>query len=74
MAPPVVFLLDVDNTLLDNDRVIADLMRYLDEAMGHESQQQYWKIFNEIREQVGYADYSGRCSSTGRSTRTIPTW
>ncbi|MEO8520816.1 MAG: HAD family hydrolase, partial [Acidobacteriota bacterium] len=59
MQPPVVFLLDVDNTLLDNDRVIADLMRHLDEAMGHESQQQYWKIFNQLREEVGYADYLG---------------
>ena len=59
MQPPVVFLLDVDNTLLDNDRVIADLMRHLDEAMGHESQQQYWEIFNQLREEVGYADYLG---------------
>ncbi len=59
MPPPVVFLLDVDNTLLDNDRVIADLMRHLDEAMGHESQQQYWEIFNRMREEVGYADYLG---------------
>jgi len=30
----VVFLFDVDNTLLDNDRVSADLKRYLTYAHG----------------------------------------
>ncbi len=54
-----VFLLDVDNTLLDNDRVVADLMRYLDSTVGHECQQQYWTIFNRLRDQLGYADYLG---------------
>ena len=54
-----VFLLDVDNTLLDSDRVIADLMRHLDQEVGHERQQHYWKIFNELRAEVGYADYLG---------------
>ena len=54
-----VFLLDVDNTLLDNDRVVADLMRYLDSTVGHECQQQYWTLFNRLRDQLGYADYLG---------------
>ncbi len=54
-----VFLLDVDNTLLDNDRVVADLMRYLDATVGHECQQQYWTLFNRLRDQLGYADYLG---------------
>jgi FMN phosphatase YigB (HAD superfamily) len=56
---PVVFLLDVDNTLLDNDRVVADLMRHLDLEVGHERQQQYWMIFEELRDELGYADYLG---------------
>jgi FMN phosphatase YigB (HAD superfamily) len=55
----VVFLLDVDNTLLDNDRVAADLREYLTEAFGAERQERYWAIFEELRAQVGYADYLG---------------
>ncbi|HEV3082630.1 MAG TPA: HAD family hydrolase [Gemmataceae bacterium] len=56
---PVVFLLDVDNTLLDNDRVAADLKRHLTKALGAERQERYWTIFEELRQQVGYADYLG---------------
>ena len=56
---PVVFLLDVDNTLLDNDRIIADLKQHLTQAFGVERQQRYWKIFEERREELGYADYLG---------------
>jgi FMN phosphatase YigB (HAD superfamily) len=56
---PLVFLLDVDNTLLDNDRIIADLKEHLTEAFGVERQQRYWKIFEERRAELGYADYLG---------------
>ncbi len=55
----VVFLLDVDNTLLDNDRVVADLMRHLDREVGSDCQQRYWTIFAELRKELGYADYLG---------------
>jgi len=55
----VVSLFDVDNTLLDNDRVVADMMRYLEKEVGHERQQRYWAIFEEMRKEVGYADYLG---------------
>ncbi len=55
----VVFLLDVDNTLLDNDRVTADLKRYMDHEVGHEREQRYWAIFEELRGELGYADYLG---------------
>ena len=55
----VVFLLDVDNTLLDNDRVIADLMRFLEREVGRERQERYWRIFDELRSEIGYADYLG---------------
>jgi FMN phosphatase YigB (HAD superfamily) len=54
-----VFLLDVDNTLLDNDRVIADLMRHLEREVGHERQECYWTIFEQLRAELGYADYLG---------------
>lgn len=54
---PVVFLFDVDNTLLDNDHIVADLMRHLDLEVGHERQQRYWAIFEELRAELGYADY-----------------
>jgi FMN phosphatase YigB (HAD superfamily) len=55
----VVFLLDVDNTLLDNDAVIDDLRRHLSDAFGAECEQRYWDIFEELRRELGYADYLG---------------
>ncbi len=55
----VVFLLDVDNTLLDNDRVAADLRRYLTREVGAARQEQYWAIFERLRAELGYADYLG---------------
>lgn len=54
-----VFLFDVDNTLLDNDRVTADLKRQLEREVGHERQERYWTIFEELRTELGYADYLG---------------
>jgi FMN phosphatase YigB (HAD superfamily) len=56
---PVVSLLDVDNTLLDNDRVTADLRRYLAREVGVERQARYFAIFEELRAALGYADYLG---------------
>src|SRR5262245_19189107 len=56
---PVVFLLDVDNTLLDNDRVAADLRRYLTSEVGPARQEEYWRIFEQLRSELGYADYLG---------------
>jgi FMN phosphatase YigB (HAD superfamily) len=55
----VVFLLDVDNTLLDNDAVVADLRKHLSEAFGAKSQERYWAIFEQLRQEIGYADYLG---------------
>jgi FMN phosphatase YigB (HAD superfamily) len=55
----IVFLFDIDNTLLDNDRVVADLMSYLDNEIGHERQQLYWDYFEQLRKELGYADYLG---------------
>jgi FMN phosphatase YigB (HAD superfamily) len=57
--PALVFLLDVDNTLLDNDGVTADLRQHMIEAFGAESQERYWQIFESLRTELGYADYLG---------------
>jgi FMN phosphatase YigB (HAD superfamily) len=57
--PTTVFLFDVDNTLLDNDRVAEDLKRYLTDQVGEASQQRYWEIFEQLRTELGYADYLG---------------
>jgi FMN phosphatase YigB (HAD superfamily) len=55
----VVFLFDVDNTLLDNDRITADLQRHLTQAFGEQRQRRYWAIFEDMRKELGYADYLG---------------
>jgi len=55
----IVALLDVDNTLLDNDRVTADLRRHLTREVGAERQARYFEIFEELRRELGYADYLG---------------
>ena len=55
----ITFLLDVDNTLLDNDAVIADLRRHLVDRFGPECEGRYWEIFEELRTRLGYADYLG---------------
>ena len=55
----VVFLLDCDNTLLDNDRVRDDLRAHLASEFGAESRDRYWKIFEALRDELGYADYLG---------------
>jgi len=55
----LVFLFDVDNTLLDNDRVQADLADHLTATYGAEACNRYWSIFEEVRRELGYADYLG---------------
>jgi FMN phosphatase YigB (HAD superfamily) len=54
-----VYLIDVDNTLLDNDAVAADLRRHLTTAFGDAAEQRYWALFEELRCELGYADYLG---------------
>lgn len=55
----VVFFFDVDNTLLDNDRVTRDLRRHLEREVGKERSERYWEIFEQLRAELGYADYLG---------------
>ena len=57
-AHDVVFLFDVDNTLLDNDRVLVDLRKHISQ-FGEESAERYWTLFEELRSELGYADYLG---------------
>ena len=52
-----VFLLDVDNTLLDNDRFATDLSKQLEHAFGVVESLRYWEIYKQLRKQLGYADY-----------------
>jgi len=56
---PVVFLLDIDNTLVNNDAVVADLMKHLERDVGIEQQKRYWEFFEQLRSELGYADYLG---------------
>ena len=56
-ANGIVFLLDVDNTLLDNDRFAADLGAHLEQAFGTVERARYWTIYNALRAELGYADY-----------------
>jgi FMN phosphatase YigB (HAD superfamily) len=58
-TPEVIFLLDVDNTLLDNDRFAADLGERLELEFGASERARYWEIFGRLREQFGLADYLG---------------
>src|SRR5262245_4405989 len=55
----VIFLLDVDNTLLDNDRITADLREYLEQQIGHGPAESYWRCLTKLREELGYVDYLG---------------
>ena len=58
-ASEVIFLLDVDDTLLDNDRFAADLTERLERSFGAAERERYWAIFGRLREQLGLADYLG---------------
>jgi FMN phosphatase YigB (HAD superfamily) len=55
----IVFLFDVDNTLLDNDAVQDDLSAHLEREVGLVSRRRYWEIFEQLRAELGYADYLG---------------
>jgi len=54
-----VFFFDVDNTLVDNDRVAQDLQKHLQKKVGERSAKRYWELFEELRGELGYADYLG---------------
>jgi FMN phosphatase YigB (HAD superfamily) len=69
---PTLFLFDVDNTLLDNDRAQRDYRDYLARESGREAADHYWAIFEEIRGELGYADYLGALQRYRLSHRHDP--
>lgn len=56
---PIAFLVDVDNTLLDNDAVQQDLKDHLERAYGGDARDRYWKILEDLFAELGYRDYLG---------------
>jgi FMN phosphatase YigB (HAD superfamily) len=54
-----VFLVDVDNTLLDNDRIRDDIQRDFEAAYGTQSRDRYWTIQERLFVELGYRDYLG---------------
>ena len=68
-----MFLLDVDNTLLDNDRFAADLGdRAPAQSFGADQRDRYWTILAALREELGYADYLGRCRTSASGSTIDP--
>jgi plasmid stabilization system protein ParE len=61
MTPPypVVFLLDVDNTLIDNDAIQRDLKDHLQQNYGRDARDRYWRILEDLFAELGYRDYLG---------------
>ena len=58
-TPKLVFLFDVDNTLIDNDLVQAHLKEHLEQTYGAATRDRYWEILEELRNELGYVDYLG---------------
>jgi FMN phosphatase YigB (HAD superfamily) len=56
---PIVFLVDVDNTLVDNDGIQQDLKDHLERAYGIAARDRYWAILEDLMEELGYRDYIG---------------
>jgi FMN phosphatase YigB (HAD superfamily) len=69
-AAKTVFLLDVDNTLIDNDAIQAELSDHLETNFGAACRDHYWAIFEELRAELGYADYLGALQRYRIETRT----
>ena len=59
LSSRIVFLLDVDNTLLDNDALVADLMQHIESRYGRDQRERYQEILEQVRSRLGYVDYLG---------------
>jgi len=66
---PIAFLFDVDNTLLDNDRVRRDLVEAIERSVGSERGRRFWELYEEIRRECDYVDFP---HTLERFTRTFP--
>jgi FMN phosphatase YigB (HAD superfamily) len=67
-SPQIVFLLDVDDTLIDNDRFEIDLGARIESAFGVKGRDRYWKIYETLRGELDYADYLGALQRFRRDT------
>jgi len=56
---PIVFLVDVDDTLLENDRIQNDLKRHIEREFGAQCRDRFWALQEELFNQLGYRDYLG---------------
>jgi FMN phosphatase YigB (HAD superfamily) len=56
---PIVFLVDVDNTLLDNDGIQQDLKDHIEQVFGLAARERYWRILEDLFAELGYRDYIG---------------
>ena len=56
---PIVFLVDVDNTLVDNDGIQQDLKDHLERTYGVAARDRYWRILEDLFVELGYRDYIG---------------
>lgn len=56
---PIVFLIDVDNTLVDNDGIQQDLKDHLESTYGLAARERYWRILEDLMVELGYRDYIG---------------
>jgi FMN phosphatase YigB (HAD superfamily) len=56
---PIVFLVDVDNTLIDNDGIQQDLKDHLEQTYGLAARERYWRILEDLMQELGYRDYIG---------------
>ena len=66
----VVFLIDVDNTLLNDDRVLSDLRRHMKQEIGRHGEQRYKRILERLHHTLGYADYLGASNGIANNIRT----
>src|SRR5579884_1301093 len=57
--PPLVFLLDVDNTLLDNDRAKENMAAQIEAAVGEQRSRLFWRLYEQVRGEHGYVDFPG---------------
>ncbi|MFN2465530.1 MAG: HAD family hydrolase [Candidatus Dormibacteria bacterium] len=52
----LVFLIDIDNTLIDNDRVKADMEAQIRQLAGPSGSEDFWNLYEEVREELDYVD------------------
>lgn len=70
----IAFLFDVDNTLLDHDRVKDDLGELLDNTLGDDASERYWKAYESIRAQSGHADFLAAFQRCWEESDCDPRW